>query len=81
MSKRLSPIHKSRVKAMLRKGESFTGFIAPSNVNQFHINDGWHIGMSVTFTTIEDMETTIRDFAYYNCNSELGQHVRFWMFQ
>lgn len=72
-------IHKNTVKAMLRKGKIFKGYIAPCNVNSFHITGGWHIGMDVEFTSIEEMKQTIDNFAYYNCNSELGQRVRFWI--
>ena len=75
----MKPIHKSKVKAMLRRGVSFVGYIAPCNVNSFHIAGGWHIGMRVEFTSIEEMEETIREFSYYNCNNELGNRVRFWV--
>jgi len=64
---------------MLRKGETFKGYIAPSNVNSFHIRGGWHIGMSVEFTSIEEMEDTVQNFAWYNCCSELGRRVSFWV--
>lgn len=74
----IKPIHKSTVKAMLRRGKTFKGYIAPSNVNSFHIRGGWHIGMSVEFTSIEEMEETVNSFAFYNCVPELGMRVRFW---
>ena len=75
----LRPIHKNTVKAMLRKGQTFRGYIAPSKVNSFHIRGGWHIGMSVEFTSIEEMEKCLPEFAYYNCNAELGHTIRFWV--
>jgi hypothetical protein len=74
----ITPIHKSTVKAMLRKGKTFKGYIAPCNVNRANVNGMWHIGMPVKFTSIEEMEEIIRDYSYYNCCNELGNRVRFW---
>ena len=75
----MRPIHKSTVRAMIRKGKTFKGYIAPSNVNSFHIVNGWHIGMSVEFSDLEEMETTLENFAFYNCIPELGMRIRFWV--
>ena len=75
----LHSIHKAKVKAMLRKGNTFKGYIAPCNVSRFHVNHGWHIGMPVEFSTIESMEETVQAFAIYNCIPELGMRVRFWI--
>jgi hypothetical protein len=43
-------IHKASVLAKVRITKLFTGYIAPYNVNSFHINGGWHIGHSVLIT-------------------------------
>jgi hypothetical protein len=74
----LVPIHKSTVKALLRKGETFKGYIAPSKVHMVHIAGGWHIGARVTFKTLAQMEVDVRNFSIFNCNAELGHTVRFW---
>lgn len=74
----LEPIHKNKVIAMLKNGQPFVGYIAPSNVNSYHIDKGFGIGMRVKFTSVEELEKTVRNFAYYNCNAELGHRVRFW---
>lgn len=71
-------IHKSKVKALIRRGETWQGYIAPSNVNAFHINTGWSSGMAVTFASLDEMEKTLANYASYNCNPELGQRVVFW---
>ena len=75
----MKTVHKSTIKAQLRKGKPFTGYIAPNKVNSFHIVGGWHIGMDVTFSTIEEMEKIIANYYYYNCIPELGMRVRFWV--
>lgn len=74
----LHKVNKNTIKAMLRKGEIFKGYIAPSKVINYHINRGWHIGMAVEFYSISQMEEVINAFQYYNCNSELGNRVAFW---
>lgn len=71
-------IHKATVKAMLRKGQKWEGYIAPSNVSYFHIKGGWHLGHRVTVSTVEELERYMREFAFYNCNSELGNRVVCW---
>jgi hypothetical protein len=73
----MKPIHKNTVKAMIRKGIIFKGYIAPNNVNSRNINSGWHIGMAVEFSNLQEMEDTLSNFAYYNCIPELGMRIRF----
>lgn len=88
----LNPINKHTVLKQAKTEGSWEGYVAPSKVNSYHINDGWHIGMSIRI--IKDADTNelnmvgaagisplddfLKEFAYYNCNSELGQRVRFW---
>jgi hypothetical protein len=75
----LQPINKNTVKKMIRDGKRFKGWIAPSLVNPYHINNGWHIGAYVEYGSIDEMEKSLLSFAYYNCNSELGYRVKFWI--
>lgn len=74
----IEPINKNTVKAMLRRGEAFKGYIAPCNVSAFHVIGGWHIGMKVEFTSLQEMEDTVSNYASYNCIPELGMRVKFW---
>lgn len=74
----LQATHKNTVKAAIRKNGEWSGYIAPDKVSAFHVNNGWHIGMPVTFYNLDQLETTLNDFSYYNCNYELGYRVRFW---
>lgn len=74
----LSRINKNTVKAKLRRGEKWEGYLAPSNVNSFHIISGWSLGCYVEVSTIEELNEYINNFAYYNCNSELGKRVVLW---
>lgn len=75
----LKRIHKNTVKALLRRGKVFTGYLAPNNVNGYHINSGWHIGHKTTILSLEMLEQRIQDYAIYNCNSELGNRVVLWL--
>jgi ribosomal protein L5 len=74
----MQPVHKATVKAAIRNQGTWTGYIAPNKVSAFHITGGWHIGCKITVTTLEELEDVVDNFSYYNCNSELGQRVRFW---
>jgi len=75
----MKPTHKSTVKSIIRSKGEWSGYIAPSNVNAYHIRNGWALGMPVKFTDIAEMEETLNSFAYYNCNdAETGYRIRFW---
>lgn len=78
MAKILQPVHKNTIIAELKKGKTFVGWIAPAKVSASHVNGGWHIGMPVTWDSVDEMENTISVFKAYNCNPELGQRVRMW---
>lgn len=74
----LRSVNKNTIKAEMKRGKRFVGWIAPNKVAEFHVRGGWHIGMPVTWDTVAEMENTISNFKAYNCNPELGQRVRFW---
>lgn len=70
--------HKSTVKSLIAKNGYWTGFLVASKVNPANIEGCWNLGFKVTVSTIEDLEKTVERFAYYNCNSELGNRVSFY---
>lgn len=72
-------IHKATVKKQIKDSGKWEGYICASNVNSYHVNSGWHIGHSVSVTTIDALNALMRDYAYYNCNSELGNRVYCWV--
>ncbi|MCM3068567.1 hypothetical protein NKR17_20090 [Priestia flexa] len=67
--------HKSTVKSLIAKNGYWTGFLVASKVNPAHIEGCCNLGFKVTVSTIEQLEKTVERFAYYNCNSELGNRV------
>lgn len=90
--------NKHTVLKEVRDNNIWVGYISPSNVNSFHIKDGWHIGHEILITIgrdkdyyvvsrvsnqvyneYEKLETYLNNFKYYNCNSELGQRISFWV--
>jgi hypothetical protein len=86
----LKPVHKATMKKIARRQGTWTGYISPSNVNEFHIQNGWMLGMPITveyrdgkyMVVLNSREMELEDFivnyAWYNCNSEVGKRVRFW---
>ena len=87
---RLQPVHKATMLKEVREKGQWIGHIAPSNVNSFHVNDGWHLGHQITIKKVEsefhvvreyetmELGSYIRNFQTYNCIAELGKRVRFW---
>lgn len=72
-------ITKTQVKKAIKEKGHWSGWIAPSNVNSYHIVSGWHLGMRVTFRSLEDLNKTIDEFLSYNSDPELGRRVRYWI--
>ncbi|HDR8412846.1 TPA: hypothetical protein QC286_000186 [Bacillus cereus] len=70
--------HKNTVKALIAKNGYWTGFLVANKVNPDHVKGCWHLGFSVTVSTIEELDKAINRFSYYNCNSELGNRVSFY---
>ncbi len=68
-------LHKNTVKAIIRHDGYWIGYIVASNVNPWHITNGWCLGCKVHVNSIDELNTVMNDFAYYNCNSELGTRV------
>jgi hypothetical protein len=94
----LQPINKHTVLKAVRDHGKWEGYIAPSNVNSFHITGGWNLGMALVIVdgkreglptdkpyvfnesteSFQELGTLLNSFRYYNCNSELGNRIRFW---
>ena len=75
----LRKVHKNTIKARLRRGETWTGYLAPSKVSAYHVNHGWHIGILYgDISTLTELEEVTNEYAYYNCSAELGWDVRYW---
>jgi hypothetical protein len=83
----MEPINKHSVLKEARTRGEWKGYIAPSNVNSYHIVGGWHLGMSITIVfldgkyTVRDtaLEDYLSEFVWYNCqDNETGKRIRFW---
>lgn len=88
----MQTINKHSVLKAVRTKGLWMGYIAPSKVVEYHVNDGWHLGHLVTISQGRDnqyyvvswhneyneLESWINNFSYYNCNSAIGQRIRFW---
>lgn len=72
-------IHKATVKKQIRENGRWQGYICTSNVNAYHVNQGWHIGMSVDVNSVDELNKIMKNYAWYNCNGELGQRVYCWV--
>lgn len=75
---KMDTINKNTVNKIIRDTGTWTGYIAPCNVNSFHITGGWCLGYKITVTSIVELDQLIDEFRFYNCGPELGQRVRLW---
>lgn len=85
---------KAQVVAKVKNQGSWTGYIAPSKINEANIRGGWCLGMQVTVNatkvvtgitpTIQmsdgayALDTVIEHYKRANCNNETGTTVKFW---
>jgi hypothetical protein len=46
----MQPINKQTVLKLVRQNGVWQGYITPNKVNEYHINNGWHIGTSIMIT-------------------------------
>ncbi|MGF2716261.1 hypothetical protein ACQUY5_29270 [Bacillus cereus] len=83
----LKKVTLTQVKSAVKKNKSWNGYVAPNKVAEFHITQGWHIGIPVYLTDRQgtivvngdrDIDTFLSYFKAYNCNSELGTGVAYW---
>lgn len=73
-------ITKSQVKARikrLKEGEKLDLTLFPSKCGPF--NTVWVKGFEVEVDSLEEFEKIVNSFSYYNCNSELGNRVHFYV--
>lgn len=78
-------VTKAQVRAMFRKSLNQTVLFFPSNCGP--ANTTWVKGMPYNPTEYnvsyggldEHFNKTINSFSYYNCNSELGKRVHFYI--
>lgn len=59
----MEPINKHTVLKEVRKNGSWKGYIAPNNVNAYHITGGWHLGMELHITSEKNVWTN--EIVYY----------------
>jgi hypothetical protein len=86
----LYPINKHTVLKQTKLNGTWSGVIAPSKAMPKGV---WNIGLDVLLCSdhqgnvyhvsygvcrVEPLEDMLSSFRYYNCNSELGQRIRFW---
>lgn len=70
-------VHRNTVRAQLRRGEVWKGYLAGNNVNGWHITNGWHLGHYVEIATIEELEKISTAMLIY-LDKELGTRIVCW---
>lgn len=73
----LNKISKNQVKAAIRKKGKWAGYLAGNKVNEYHINNGWALGVWVEVASIEELENTLSNFLCY-MSPELGTRAAYF---
>lgn len=71
----MNRLHKNTVKKIIRDNGKWEGYIVASNVNPWHITNGWCLGCKVMVQSIDELDRIMQDYACYNCNYEMGYRV------
>ena len=72
-------VDKTKVKRIIKKSGEWSGYMVGAKVSLLHIRRGWCIGCPVSFTSLENMEESISEWAYYNACWELGYYPAFYL--
>lgn len=65
----------SRLKK-LKEGESLVIGFLPCKAN---LNSEWIIASWLTIVSVEDFESAINEYTYYNCNSVVGNYPSYYL--
>ncbi|PHE64419.1 hypothetical protein COF68_06170 [Bacillus toyonensis] len=90
----MKTLTKAQVVAKVKNQGSWTGYIAPSKINEANIRGGWHLGMQVTVNATQvdsgieptvnltdgvySLDYFVEHFKHANCSKETGTTVKFW---
>ncbi|MED3430936.1 hypothetical protein P4488_17880, partial [Bacillus thuringiensis] len=84
----LKKVTLAQVKASVKKNKSWNGYVAPNKVAEFHVNQGWHLGVQINVMTNDNgdlfvggqhlLTRYLENFQYHNCNNEVGTGVAYW---
>lgn len=74
-------VTKAQVKSIIKKDGCFDGFMVGCKVNSFHFFSGWNLCYNVKFENVEEVESTVSNWSYYNANSELGKYPSFYQYE
>lgn len=74
----ITKVDKAKARKTYDKGE--TVWLLPSNV-RFDFNSTWVRPYKISVKTCygNEFDNIINEFAYYNCNSELGKSVHYYI--
>lgn len=72
----MKKVTKNTIKKMIKENKEVTFYMIPCKVR---LNSVWIQPMDFTVTSIEELNTKIANFEYYNCNSELGNYPHYYI--
>jgi hypothetical protein len=76
MTTTLKKVTKGQIKAKIKRGETWLGYVCPS---KFYPNDTpFNMCASVEFNDIDKMEKYLNEFYYYNCGTDTGKKIHFY---
>jgi hypothetical protein len=75
----MNPINKNTVLKQVRTQGEWKGYVAPSNVNQYHIKGGWHLGMNITIVSGKEVSGNEKEYYYFSEQNESFQELETWL--
>lgn len=74
--KNLKRVNKTIIKSIIKKQGACTVNMLPCKVR---LENMWMSPYEIKLTSLEELEKTINQYAYYNCNNELGYYPAYYI--
>lgn len=77
MTSAIKKVTLAAVKKSINQTGQWSGYMVANNVNQSHVNTGWHIGAHLSVKSLEELDKRINEYIYYNGDAELWRGKRY----
>lgn len=73
----LKKITLAEVKKAIKENGRWQGYMVGNNVNPYHVNANWHLGMWSVIESLENLQTQTNAFLVY-LDKELGNGIHYY---
>ena len=72
----MKKVTKTTVKKLIKDNGSIEISLIPCKAN---LNSIWISPIKVTISSLEELERTVNEYSYYNCNNEVGNYPHYYI--